>query len=144
MNKRFPLALASTAAFSLAALAFGAVALAQTPPGSPAPVVHVEESIPLAEAFPDNATAREHVFRARQIVLAPGARTEMVSHAGRPSITYVTQGVVREHRVGVPQPIVHEVGAATMDRGSVSHFWENAGPGQATLLVVEVAPRAAQ
>lgn len=65
-------------------------------------------------------------------------------HASRPSITYVTQGSVREHRTGAGAPIVHNVGATTMDRGTATHFWENAGPNQAVLLVVEVLPRAAQ
>lgn len=124
-------------------LAGGALAVAQAPLTTPAPVVRADRAIPLAEAFPDVAVAGKYDFRARQLVLGPGARTEMISHAGRPSITYVTQGVVREHRVGVAAPIVHAVGAATMDRGPVSHFWENPGPGEAVLLVVEVAPRTA-
>lgn len=127
------------------ALACTASSVAQILTGSsPSPVVRAEETIPLAEAFPENAVAREHTFRARQLVLAPGARTEIINHAGRPAITYVTQGVVREHRTGVAEPIVHNVGAATMDRGTVTHFWENAGPGEAVLLVVEVAPRQVQ
>lgn len=133
-----------TLALVLSAAALGAVAAAQTPAQTPAPVVRVEETIPLAEAFPENAVAARYDFRARQIVLAPGTRTEQVDHAGRPSITYVTRGVVREHRVGAAQPITHQVGAATMDRSGVSHYWENAGAGEAVLLVVEVLPRAAE
>lgn len=121
-----------------------AVASAAQTADTTAPVVRAEETIPLSEAFPDNAAARDHVFRARQLVLAPGARTEQINHAGRPSITYVTQGMVREHRTGASDPVLHSVGDATMDRGGVTHFWENAGATDAVLLVVEVLPRAAQ
>ncbi|MBI1250573.1 MAG: hypothetical protein GC189_03780 [Alphaproteobacteria bacterium] len=125
-------------AFAAATLALAAIsAVAQTP--APAPVVRVEKSISLGEAFPENPAAAGYVFRARQIELPPGARTEMINHAGRPAITYVTRGAVREHRVGAA-PIAHAVGAATFDRGVVQHFWENAGSEPATLLIVETVP----
>lgn len=127
-----------------AALSLSTAVFAQVSNPAPAPVVRVEKVIPLAEAFPNVKAGHNYDFRARQLVLAPGARTEQISHAGKPSITYVTKGVVREVRVGVAEPIVHQVGAATMDRGTVTHSWENAGTSEAVLLVVEVAPRTAQ
>lgn len=139
MNRFMVSAPRAAFAFAAATLALAAVsAVAQTP--APAPVVRVEKSIPLSEAFPENPAAAGHVFRARQIELPPGARTEMINHAGRPAITYVTQGAVREHRVGAAAPIAHGVGAATFDRGTVQHFWENAGSETAILLIVETAP----
>lgn len=140
MNNLTRLRLSRTLAVTCLALALPVAASAQ----DPAPVARVEKIIPLSEAFPDNPAAAAHTFRARQLVLRPGARTEEINHAGRPSITYVTRGAVLEHRRGVVAPIAHTVGAATLDRGTVTHFWENAGAEDAELLVVEVAPRAAQ
>lgn len=144
MNKLSSRAIALALGLGAAAITLSTTVSAQGVAEVPAPIVRVQETIPLAEAFPEIDAAQDYVFRARQLVLGPGARTEEINHVGRPSITYVTQGVVREHRTGAGEPIIHNVGAATMDRGSVTHFWENAGPGEAVLLVVEVMPRAAQ
>lgn len=125
---------------AVALLILAAVATAQVPQATPGVTVRVEHEIALADAFPDNAVARNYIFRARQIDLAPGARSEMINHAGRPAITYVTQGSVLEFRTGEAEPIRREVGAATMDRAAISHYWENAGQTPAVLLIVEVAP----
>jgi hypothetical protein len=46
---------------------------------------------------------------------------------------------VVEHREGVA-PIAHGLHAATMDRGGVRHYWENASASPAELLVVELVP----
>lgn len=108
---------------------------AETPISS----VHLldEKSIQLADAFPDLEAGGGYTFRARKILLAPGANTETASHDGAPSITYVTRGAVVEWREGTePQPRgLHQ---ATMDRGEVVHYWKNSGTEPAELLIVEV------
>lgn len=135
------LALAILAASFAAPLGFpsGAGAFAQTAPAAQ-PAVTEDLRIDLASAFPDVQAARDHDFRARKIELAPGQRTELVNHAGRPSITYVISGVAAEHRTGAGEPLTHGPGAATMDRGGISHYWENRSGEPLVLLIVGVSP----
>ncbi len=104
------------------------------------PEIRNEQVIRLADAFPELDAAKGHTFRARQIELPPGSRTEVMAHAGRPSITYVTGGSVSELREGAPSPVAHETGAAILARADVTHAWENVSALPASLLIVEILP----
>ncbi len=121
---------------ALATLALAVPAPAQT---VAAPRVTEHRSITIAEAFPELGAGQGFVLHARKIELSPGARTELVDHASRPSITYVTRGEVMEHREGAA-PLRHGLHAATMDRGGIRHYWENASAVPAELLVVDLVP----
>jgi quercetin dioxygenase-like cupin family protein len=105
--------------------------------------VHVLDTrtIAITEAFPELAAGAGYTFRARKLLLAPGARTEILVKAGAPSITYVTRGEVVERRDQGPatRRARHE---ATLDRGDVVHYWENVGSEPAELLIVDVHPDA--
>lgn len=100
-----------------------------------------ERTIAITEAFPELAAGEGYTFRARKVLLAPGARTEILVKAGAPSITYVTRGQVIERRDQGPST-PRARGAATLDRGDVVHYWENTGSEPAELLIVDVHPDA--
>ncbi len=123
-----------TRMLALAAVLAGA-ANAETPISS----VHLldEKTIQVADAFPELEAGAGYTFRARKVLLAPGANTETVSHDGAPSITYVTRGTVVEWREGA-EPQSRALHEATMDRGEVVHYWKNSGTEPAELLIVEV------
>jgi quercetin dioxygenase-like cupin family protein len=132
------ISLASLALF--AALSAMAPVLAQN---AATPQVIDHKTIAIAEAFPDLAAGKDRVLHARKIELAPGARTALFDRKGRPAITYVTKGEVVEHREGAA-PIQHGLHAATMDKGSTRHYWENVSAAPAELLVVELSTDAAR
>jgi quercetin dioxygenase-like cupin family protein len=123
------------------ALAFAAPVVAQT---ALTPRVLDHKTITIADAYPAIVAGQQHALHARKIELAPGARTEMIDRTGRPAITYVTRGEVLEHRDGSAEPIRHTLRAATMDKGGVRHYWENASNAPAELLVVELTQDAAR
>lgn len=129
----------TAAALSVLTLAMAAPVLAQT--GSQ-PRVSQHETIAIAEAFPELIAGKDRTLHARKLELPPGARTALIDRTGRPAITYVTRGEVLEHREGLAQPIRRSVRTATMDKGGVRHYWENANAEPAEILVVELAPTA--
>ncbi len=121
---------------ALALAAFAAPVLAQN---ALQPRILQHETIAIADAFPELEAGRGHALHARKIELAPGARTELFDRAGQPAITYVTRGEVLEHREGAAAPIPHALYDATMDKGGVRHYWENASDAPAELLIVVLA-----
>lgn len=121
--------------------ASGSALAPENDPGDGAGLVIKDEAlIRLADAFPDLDAAAGYTFRARQVVLSPGARTALVSHAGRPSITYVTAGDVQEIRPGMAGPIARKTGDAILARADVTHAFENTGAVPAMLLIVDIVP----
>ena len=132
-------ALAPPAAPEIAAVAPQAEANEALAPAAIAgPHVLKEASIAIADAFPDLAAGQNRIFRTQILELAPGARTPLLSHQGRPAITYITAGAVVEHRDGLAEPIPHALYAATLDRAGTSHYWENVGAEPARLLIVDL------
>lgn len=137
--------------FALAALSAGfAAAFAQDlattpvePTAAPAPVAPLnvldQKEIRIADAFPNLEPGRNSVFRARKILLAPGAETEVWSHEGRPGITFVATGEVLEHRAG-ERPLMHAAGDYTLDTKATVHSWSNPGSQPAVLLIVDLIP----
>ena len=109
------------------------------PAASSSAVIH-EKAIALAAAFPDLAAAEGRTFRARKIVIAPGARTEDEIGDDQPSIAYVAKGAAIERRSDAEGPIrrtLHE--ASGLTRG-VTRSWENDGTEAAEILIVDIVP----
>lgn len=106
--------------------------------GAAAPAFVDQKMIDLGAAFPDNGAAASRMFRARKIALPPGARTDEIVGAERPSIFYVTKGAVVEHRSDQGAPVAHAFRtAAAISKGATS-WVENAGTEDAEILLVDI------
>lgn len=137
-------------AFGAAALG-GAVFAAQTDAGAlaetaapvesaldgPEPQLVDSRVIDLAEAYPANAAAAGRIFRARKIALAPGARTDELSAAERPSIYYVTAGEIVERRNDAP-PARRTLHAAGVAGAGMPLVIENVSSAPAEILLVDL------
>jgi quercetin dioxygenase-like cupin family protein len=108
---------------------------------NPTLLAPLERSIPIADAFPELAAGRGHVFRARKLVLPPGAQTETLRHDDRPAITYVAFGEAVERREGAA-PRTLRAGEHTLDTVEVVHSWANESPAPVVLLIGEIVPAA--
>lgn len=106
-------------------------------PDSPAPRLVDSRIIDLGEAYPANAAAAGRFFRARKIALAPGARTEELSAAERPSIYYVTAGEIVERRNDAP-PARRTLHAAGVAVAGMPLVIENASSAPAEILLVDL------
>ena len=75
-------------------------------------------------------------LRARYITIAPGGHAATHSHAGRPTLEYVSQGHVIEIRNGVDVP--HGPGEMVIATHDITHGWENRGTETVVLIPVDI------
>lgn len=152
MKAKFKL-LAGIAA--IVALAAGAQIAAQVGPALSAPAPSAPQTeqtavpavsivdqkmIDLAAAYPKLEPAKGKTFRARKVMLAPGARTPEVDGGQHPSIFFVTQGAVVEHRSDRPDATEHALHAAGSISKGITHWVENTSAEPAELLVMDILP----
>ncbi|NIO19775.1 MAG: cupin domain-containing protein [Candidatus Aenigmarchaeota archaeon] len=75
-------------------------------------------------------------LRLRRATLEPGGHNAIHSHAGRPSVVYVLEGTITEHRNGAV--IKHPPGNSWFGNREVKHWIENKGTTPAVILVVDI------
>jgi len=89
--------------------------------------------LPLAPHF---AALDGKQLRMRLVTVAPGGTIAVHSHKDRPTLEYIMQGTIVEHRDGVA--IEHRAGEVVVGSVDVSHGWENKGSERAVLLPVDI------
>jgi len=76
-------------------------------------------------------------FRARKITLAPGGVAAYHSHADRPSVAYVLEGSIIEHRDGAADRTL-KPGDVITETTDVKHWVENPGTAPAVIIGVDL------
>jgi quercetin dioxygenase-like cupin family protein len=83
---------------------------------------------------------KEHMFRARKLVIKPGGIVPWHSHDERPAMIYIVSGEVVEYASNCLVPIVHRGGDVAAEKKGVSHWWKNTGTEKALLISVDLFP----
>jgi quercetin dioxygenase-like cupin family protein len=81
---------------------------------------------------------KEHMFRARRLVIQPGGIVPWHSHDERPAMIYVVKGEIFEYASNCTVPILHKVGDVAREAKGTSHWWQNTGKGAVELISVDI------
>ncbi|MGH1542213.1 MAG: cupin domain-containing protein [Arenicella sp.] len=79
-------------------------------------------------------------FRARKIVVLPGAATAEHSHADRPGIVYVEKGTLNEYRGETMRKV--NAGDTWIEKVETVHWFENVSQEAAIILAFDLVPTA--
>ena len=75
-------------------------------------------------------------YRARRIVVNPGAATNDHSHADRPGIVYVVEGTLDEYRKGEKRVV--SAGDTWLESAETVHWFENTSDKKAVILAFDL------
>jgi len=102
--------------------------------------VELQGQILLSEAFPHLAETQNWMLRARRIDLRPGAYSHLHRHENAPSLTFMAEVQVREHRNDRLDTATYRQGDIAIDRAGMAHWWEVEGEESVVFLVAEIIP----
>ena len=108
--------------------------LAQQPPPERRGVA--SKALSVIDLGPEFPGMEGRVLRLRMNTLSPGGSTGMHGHKDKPSIVYVVQGPVTEHRDGTTREL--DAGDVVSQGQDHTHALENRGSAPVTLLEAEV------
>jgi quercetin dioxygenase-like cupin family protein len=83
---------------------------------------------------------KDHLFRARRLVIQPGGIVPWHSHDERPAMIYVVKGEIVEYASNCAAPILHRAGEVGREAKGTSHWWQNNGKGVVELISVDILP----
>jgi quercetin dioxygenase-like cupin family protein len=83
---------------------------------------------------------KEHMFRARRLVIKPGGIVPWHSHDERPAMIFVVKGEILEYASNCAAPIVHKAGDLAREAKGTSHWWQNTGRSTVELISVDILP----
>ena len=81
---------------------------------------------------------KDHLFRARKLVIKPGGIVPWHSHDERPAMIYVASGEILEYASNCAAPIVHQAGAIAREAKGTSHWWQNTGKTAVEIISVDI------
>ncbi|MEM8788058.1 MAG: cupin domain-containing protein [Pseudomonadota bacterium] len=90
--------------------------------------------IPLAEATAEHTNS---TLRMRYWEIEPGGIVPVHNHGTRPSIIWVQQGTIVEHRSDRDEPEIYGPGMVSVEVG-IQHWWENTGDETVILIAADV------
>ena len=88
------------------------------------------------EAYPE--TLKRSQLRAREVVLLPGAKIAVHTHSHRPTVVYVLEGELVEHRNDSEMPVIRRQGDTYFETLGVVHWVENTSPNRTKVLAVDI------
>ena len=108
--------------------------------GGPTKTIGIETSTILGaislEAYPE--TLKGSQLRAREVVLLPGAKIAVHTHSHRPTVVYVMEGELVEHRSDSEKPVIRRQGDTYFETLGVVHWVENTSPNRTKVLAVDI------
>lgn len=93
--------------------------------------------IPLGAYFESLQGSR---FRARVIVLLPGAKIAVHAHDKRPGMVHVLEGEMVEHRSDSREPVIRRQGDTFYEGPGLVHWSENVSPDPVRIFAADILP----
>ncbi len=81
---------------------------------------------------------KNHMFRLRQLDIAPGGIVPWHSHGERPAQIYIVKGEIYEYASNCAVPILHKAGDVAPEGKGTSHWWQNTSKEPALLISVDI------
>lgn len=80
------------------------------------------------------------LFRARELVVAPGGIVPWHDHGNRPAMIYIATGQMTEYASTCAVPIVHNPGSVSAEKAPTMHWWKNTGKVKSVIISVDLFP----
>jgi quercetin dioxygenase-like cupin family protein len=144
--KRTIIAAILAGAFSTAAQAGECPADQRRPDGngqkaSNAPAKGVTDKVIASNDLSQDPIAlKGRLFRARELVVAPGGVVPWHDHGNRPAMIYIVSGQMTEYASTCAVPIVHNPGAVSAEKAPTMHWWKNTGKVKSVIISVDLFP----
>ena len=144
--KRTTIAALLAGAFSIAAQAGECPADKRTPDGAgqkmgaTAPKDVTDRVIVSNDLSQDPIALKGRLFRARELVVAPGGIVPWHDHGNRPAMIYIVSGEIHEYASTCAVPNLHKAGEVTAEKAPTMHWWKNNGKSKAVLISVDLFP----
>ena len=88
----------------------------------------------------DPIALKGRLFRARELVVAPGGVVPWHDHGNRPAMIYIASGQMTEYASTCAVPIVHNPGAISAEKAPTMHWWKNTGKVKSVIISVDLFP----
>ena len=88
----------------------------------------------------DPIALKGRLFRARELVVAPGGVVPWHDHGNRPAMIYIVSGEINEYASTCAVPILHKAGEVAAEKAPTMHWWKNNGKTKAVLISVDLFP----
>ena len=88
----------------------------------------------------DPIALKGRLFRARELVVAPGGIVPWHDHGNRPAMIYIVSGQMTEYASTCAVPIVHKAGEVTPEKAPTMHWWKNTGKAKSVIISVDLFP----
>jgi quercetin dioxygenase-like cupin family protein len=88
----------------------------------------------------DPIALKGRLFRARELVVAPGGIVPWHDHGNRPAMIYIVSGEIHEYASTCAVPILHKAGEVAAEKAPTMHWWKNNGRQNAVLISVDLFP----
>ena len=88
----------------------------------------------------EKVALKDHLFRARRLVIKPDGIVPWHSHDERPAMIYIVKGTIVEYASNCAVPIVHKAGEIGREAKGTSHWWKNTGKQTVELISVDIFP----
>ena len=144
--KRTMIAAILAGAFSMAAQAGECPADKRAPDGSgqkmgaTMPKDVTDRVIASNDLSQDPIALKGRLFRARELVIAPGGIVPWHDHGNRPAMIYVVSGEIHEYASTCAVPILHKTGEVAAEKAPTQHWWKNNGKAKTVLISVDLFP----
>ncbi|MCC6212754.1 MAG: cupin domain-containing protein [Burkholderiales bacterium] len=144
--KRTLIAALLASAFPMTALAGDCPADQRRPDGSGQKMVKdgpkdvTDRVIASNDLSKDPIALKGRLFRARELVVAPGGVVPWHDHGNRPAMIYIVSGEIHEYASTCAAPILHKAGEVAAEKAPTQHWWKNNGKQKAVLISVDLFP----
>jgi quercetin dioxygenase-like cupin family protein len=88
----------------------------------------------------ERVALKDHLFRARRLVIKTGGIVPWHSHDERPAMIYIAKGSITEYASNCAVPIVHKAGDVAREAKGTSHWWQNTGKETVEIISVDIFP----
>src|SRR3989442_1758253 len=88
----------------------------------------------------EQVALKDHLFRARRLVIKPGGIVPWHSHDARPAMIYIVSGEIIEYASNCAVPTVHKAGDAGGEGRAPPHGGKNTERQTVELIGVDISP----
>jgi len=108
------------------------------PGAATAPVGVTEMELASIDLSKESVSLPQRRLRYRHMEIQPGGIVPLHSHADRPALIMVNQGMIFEYSSKCTVPIAHKAGEIARESNGLMHWWKNEGNVVVVLTIADI------